>query len=275
MIPTAIYTFALLCLLPKGHRCNQAPAKPIVGLQLSDSGMHRDLIYNVQFTNALTDKSCDYILEQLLPAGVYISVDQLDDLKRLQKLNGIFPEFVDVESPTEKSKSFTIMLNGVPQTKDVIKLPIHYRYHAPSKNHNKFATVEIPIPKLYIKCKTLEDNSIEELLETASKYNYCLNERSISFVTKPYENNSNSSPKSNHDLYENCDWYLVDVHFQLKTDLRADIPIGNEKAFPPILYATIIISWIISLYTVFRTHSIPRRINYKLEEQRILQNKMK
>lgn len=128
---------------------------------------------------------------------------------------------------------------------------------------------------MYIKCKTLEDNSIEELLETASKYNYCLNERSLSFETKINENNSNSSPKANFAVYENCDWYLIDVHFQLKTDLRADIPIGNEKAFPPILYATIIISWIISLYTVFRTHSIPRRINYKLEEQRILQNKMK
>lgn len=275
MIPATIYTLLLLYLLPKVYRCSQSPAKPIVGLQLSDTGMHRDLIYIVQFTNELSDKSCDYILEQLFPAGVYISVDQLGDLKRLQKLSGIFPDFVDIESPTEKSKSFTIMLKGVPQSMDIIKLPIHYRYHAPSKNYNKFATVEIPIPKLYIKCKILEDNSIEELLETASKHNYCLNERSISFITKLNEINSNSSPKSHIDVYENCDWYLVDVHFQLKTDLRVDIPIGNEKAFPPILYATIIISWIISLYTVFRTHSIPRRINYKLEEQRVLQNKMK
>ncbi|XP_036331719.1 uncharacterized protein LOC118743259 [Rhagoletis pomonella] len=275
MIASAIYFFTLLLVSPKIHSCSQSPPKPIVGMQLGGTGMHRELFYLVQFANSLSDKKCEYILEQQLPAGVYISVDQLDDLKRLMKLNAIYPPFVDIELSTEKSKSFTVLLKGTPQPTDNIKLPIHYRYHAPSKNHNKFATVEIPIPKLYIKCDTYESESIEELLETASKYKFCLNEGSINFVTQQSENKSNLSAKSNHEVYLNCGWYLIDVHFQLKTDLRADIPIGNEKSYPPILYATIIISWVISLWTVFRTHSIPRRINYKLEEQRILQNKIK
>ncbi|XP_053962209.1 uncharacterized protein LOC128865854 [Anastrepha ludens] len=275
MITSAIYFVSLLLVLPKTHSCSQSPPKPIVGMQLSDSGMHRELFYSVQFANTLTNKKCEYVLDQLLPAGVYINVDQLDDLKRLQKLNAIYPPFIDIESPTEKSKSFTVLLKGIPHPTDNIKLPLHYRYHAPSKNHNKFATVEIPIPKLYIKCDTHDGGSIDELLETASKYQFCLNKGSIKFVTQLSENESSSVPTTNLEVYENCGWYLIDVHYQLKSDLRADIPIGNEKAFSPVLYVTIVISWAISLWTVFRTHSIPRRINYKLEEQRILQNKIK
>ncbi|CAD7014721.1 uncharacterized protein LOC101458718 [Ceratitis capitata] len=275
MFLAMIYLLLLLIVLPNSNSCNQLPSKPIVGLQLSEDGMHREIIYTVQFADTLIDKNCQYVLEQLLPAGVYISVDQLDELKRLKKLSATYPKFIDIESPTEKSSPLNVLLYGKSQSIEVFKLPIHYRYHLPSKKNNKFATVEIPIPKLYIKCEIQENNSIEDLVETASKHNYCQSEASISFIVRFNENESNSTPDSSLQVHENCDWYLIDVHIQLKTDLRADIPIGNEKAFPPILYATIILSWIISLYTVSRTHVIPRRINYKLEEQRILQNKIK
>ncbi|XP_067630096.1 uncharacterized protein PIG-X isoform X1 [Eurosta solidaginis] len=287
----------IVFLLPISIRCSDVPVKPIVGMHLTDTGLHRELSYSVQFSDILHGKDCEYILEQLLPAGVYISVDQLNDLKRLKKLNAMYPPFVDIELPTEKSKAFTILLKGIPQHLEVIKLPLHYRYHAPSKkskydgaikciyigpfNSNnyyfsKLVPVEIPIPKLYIKCVAQEADSIEDLLETASKYKFCLNVRDINFVQQSNENDSSSTIKSTYsESFENCEWYLTDVHFQLKSDLRADIPIGYETSFPPVLYATIIISWVVSLYTVYRTNANPRRINYKLEEQRILQNKIK
>ncbi|XP_067630097.1 uncharacterized protein PIG-X isoform X2 [Eurosta solidaginis] len=266
----------IVFLLPISIRCSDVPVKPIVGMHLTDTGLHRELSYSVQFSDILHGKDCEYILEQLLPAGVYISVDQLNDLKRLKKLNAMYPPFVDIELPTEKSKAFTILLKGIPQHLEVIKLPLHYRYHAPSKKSNKLVPVEIPIPKLYIKCVAQEADSIEDLLETASKYKFCLNVRDINFVQQSNENDSSSTIKSTYsESFENCEWYLTDVHFQLKSDLRADIPIGYETSFPPVLYATIIISWVVSLYTVYRTNANPRRINYKLEEQRILQNKIK
>lgn len=80
----------------------------------------------------MAGKDCEYTLEQQLPAAVYISTDQLDDLKRLNKLHGFYPKFVDIEMPTEKSQQFNVLIMGNPKITETFKLPIHYRYHAPS-----------------------------------------------------------------------------------------------------------------------------------------------
>lgn len=118
-----------------------------------------------------------------------------------------------------------------------------------------------------MRCPDNDDDLSDTELQVTPSVNYCLHEETSSFIT--------FSTHLNIQSIEDCDWKLINANIRLKSPLSATIPIGNEKAFPPILYATIIISWIVSLWTVFRTQAVPRRINQKLEEQRILQNKIK
>ncbi|KAM7345498.1 phosphatidylinositol glycan anchor biosynthesis class X [Cochliomyia hominivorax] len=240
---------------------------PIVGVELTEAGLHRNLIYTVQFDYPLAGKECEYVLRQHLPASVYVSVDQLDDLQRLKKLDAFYPSFVDIEKPTEQSNDFEVYLKGVPKITDTLTLPIHFRYHAP-KEESLFAIVDINTPTMFINCPKHEEHLLENELQIEANTLYCLDEK-VPKIKK--SDNNEVTGRWN----EACNWKYVKVDVKLKSALRAEIPVGNERAFPPILYATIIVSWIVSLWTIFRTRRVPMAINQKLEEQRILQKKYK
>lgn len=117
--------------------------------------------------------------------------------------------------------------------------------------HRSTANVEISSPQLYLNCvvgnnETMNSNDV-----------HCVNEQ-LNSMEKYHRN----SPRVD------CSWRQARVEFQQKEPLRADIPVGDSKDFPPVLYATIILSWAVSLYTVFFTQSVPRRINSELNQQR-------
>lgn len=113
------------------------------------------------------------------------------------------------------------------------------------------ATVEIGLPQLYLNCAVGNNETM------MSDDIYCVNEQ-LSSMEKYHRN----IPRVD------CSWRQARVEFQQKEPLRADIPVGDSKDFPPVLYATIILSWAVSLYTVFFTQSVPRRINSELNQQR-------
>jgi len=46
--------------------------------------LNRKLTYQVQFPNTIADLNCEYVILQTLPAAVFISTDELDDLQRLK-----------------------------------------------------------------------------------------------------------------------------------------------------------------------------------------------
>lgn len=114
------------------------------------------------------------------------------------------------------------------------------------------ATVEISSPQLFLNCaignnETMISNDV-----------HCVNEQ-LSSMEKYHRN----TPRVD------CSWRQARIEFQQKKPLRADIPVGDSKDFPPVLFATIILSWAVSLYTVFFTQSVPRRINRELNQQRL------
>ncbi|KAI8118959.1 hypothetical protein FF38_10221 [Lucilia cuprina] len=261
------FCFLLTIVSSRQHSENDVIQTPIVDVELTDAGFHRYLIYTVQFDYPLAGKECEYVLKQHLPASVYVSVDQLDDLKRLKKLDAIYPSFVDIEKPTEQSKPFEVFLKGVPKITDTITLPIHFRYHAPN-DESSSVSVDIKTPTMFINCPKHEQNLLENELHIEPNTLYCLDEK------VPYIKES-TSHQTLAKWNEPCNWKYVKVDVKIKSPLRAEIPVGNERAFPPILYATIIVSWIVSLWTVFRTRRVPMAINEKLEEQRLLQKKHK
>ncbi|XP_073844728.1 phosphatidylinositol glycan anchor biosynthesis class X [Musca autumnalis] len=238
---------------------------PIVGVELSEEGFHRNLIYTVQFDYPLAGKNCEYLLRQSFPASVYISVDQLDELSRKEKLKAIYPRFVDIEKPTEESTEFDIFIKGSTKVSDTIYLPIHVRYHAPSEEKS-FIPIDLFAPNaMYISCPSQEEQQfVERELEIETSPGYCLDE------TVP---TIREGPKNIKD--PSCKWKDVKIALQIKSSLHAEIPIGNESAHPTVLYITIIVSWVVSLWTVFRTRHIPIAINANLEEQRLLQRKNK
>ena len=122
---------------------------------------------------------------------------------------------------------------------------------------------------MFINCPIHEQQLLQDELQIEANTQYCLNEQ------VPNIKKSGSLTQISEKWIELCNWKFVKVNVKVKSSLRADIPVGNRNAYPPILYATIIMSWIISLWTVFRTKRIPTAINEKLEEQRILQKKYK
>lgn len=131
-----------------------------------------------------------------------------------------------------------------------------------------FLPVDLITPKMYISCPRPEDQlKVDHELEIEANPKYCLDETIPSI-----------KERSTVEAYldgMSCEWKSIKISFQLKTPLHTEIPIGNESAHPTVLYITIICSWIISLWTVFRTRHIPIAINEKLEEQRVLQKKVK
>lgn len=113
----------------------------------------RDLKYVVVFPE-YQGKHHTFLIKQTLPAAVYVSTDQLEDLKRFDKVcnyclqlksRNILTNFlqffqinyfidrdlIDIEIPTEKSEPFNIHLFGDTAFLQTISLPIHFRYHAP------------------------------------------------------------------------------------------------------------------------------------------------
>ncbi|KAL5289276.1 hypothetical protein ACFFRR_009440 [Megaselia abdita] len=106
---------------------------PIVAINLSPLGFHRELYYTIYFDYPIAGNDCEFYLEQELPSSIYINTDQLENLKRLGKFNGMFPRFVDVEISTEKAEGFKVLLYGQPKITGSVILPIHFRYHSPGK----------------------------------------------------------------------------------------------------------------------------------------------
>ncbi|ALC42740.1 CG30381, partial [Drosophila busckii] len=215
----------------------------------------RKLMYTLQFDYPPASMNCEFILSQPLPAGVYISTDELQELERLKKLSAVYPKFVDIEIITENAKPFNVLLRGAPKITETLVLPIHFRYHAASDKRS-FNTVSIGLPELFINCPLLE------LEQHKSDQLYCLNESQSSFEEKQTSLEANGE----------CNWQHIDLDIQLLKPLRAEIPVGNAKAYPFILYATILLSWAMSIWTVLRTQSVPKRLNQQLNEQRNLKS---
>ncbi|KAH8297281.1 hypothetical protein KR044_010069, partial [Drosophila immigrans] len=215
----------------------------------------RKLQYNVQFDDSIVNLNCKYALLQSLPAAVFISTDELDDLQRLKMLNAIYPKFVDIEIITEKATPFTVLIRGTPSKKETITLPIHFRYHAASDKHTT-VTVEINTPELYLNCPTNDNKPIDTESPIRKDKLHCLNKSKCNLEVHNAEMQSQ----------EDCKWQQVAVDNQPKEPLKAEIPVGNAKGYTPILYATIILSWVMSIWTVLDTQSVPRRINRSVNE---------
>ncbi|XP_034651454.1 phosphatidylinositol-glycan biosynthesis class X protein [Drosophila subobscura] len=262
-------TICVLTLLASAAR-SYLLQQPVVHVEMEKAGMHRTLTYRVQFDYPLAGKDCDYMLLQPLPAAVYISTDELDDLQRLKRLSAVYPKFVNIEEATERAQPFSVLLRGVPKLMEVVTLPIHFRYHAPSDKRST-SVVAIATPELYLNCPIADNELVDNELVARPDKLYCLNAHKSRFDENIV---TDREPTTIHNL-ERCNWKQIHVDYQLRAPLRAEIPVGNTNAYAPVLYGTIILTWTMAIWTMLRTLSSSRRINQRLNEQRQLQRKVK
>lgn len=111
---------------------------------------------------------------------------------------------------------------------------------------------------MFVRCP--KDNLVAKELASSFSGSYCLQE------------NQFISDLDGEDV--ECDWKYFKTDIRLKAPLRVRIPVGNSSLYQLSLYVTLLVSWVVSIWFIKHTYSIPKRINHKLEEQRILQKKL-
>ncbi|XP_002004205.2 uncharacterized protein LOC6578290 [Drosophila mojavensis] len=236
-----------------------APPQSVMRIEMDPVGMHRKLKYTIEFAEAIANLNCEYMIAQQLPAAVYISTDELDDLQRFKMLNAKYPKFVDVEIITEKAKPFSVLLRGSTKIKDPIQLPIHFRYHAASRT-TTLAKVKLGAPQLYISCTNDDKQLIDKaLLEEYDKF-YCLDESATDFVEQTEK--------------EKCNWQRLHMELSIDKPLIAEIPKGDANAYVPVLCATLIISWGATVWIMLTTRKAAKRINKQIAEEELQEEKL-
>ncbi|XP_055387792.1 uncharacterized protein LOC129616260 [Condylostylus longicornis] len=197
--------------------------KPIVYIELSSHGFHRNLAYFIEFEH-LVGKQCEYAIEQKFSSDVYVNVDQLSCMVRQKKLVALYPSYINEEVSSGKSLPFSVLLFGTPKLFDSVILPIHFRYQIARKTN--FVKVEIQKPSLYIKCQVQNDKTIKI---SQSNHKFCI--RNTEFVPDRFVSD------------EICDWHLLDYELHLRDALVVSVPVGDSNLLLFTFYATIGVSW--------------------------------
>ncbi|XP_055643882.1 phosphatidylinositol-glycan biosynthesis class X protein isoform X2 [Toxorhynchites rutilus septentrionalis] len=214
-------------------------------MNVHNSGFHRDIHYSLKF-GGIAKRSCELLLLQQLPAAMYVDVDQLNNMKKFKKINSYVPLYVDVEKPASKSSPFTVYLFGNIRREVNITLPIHFRYHDPSQK--KFERIQIESPLLYIQCRGT--SSKNPLKTTVTHQHPCTSSAQI------YDYD-----KLNQAQY--CEWSELEFS-NVPTVISVLIPVGNSASYKFVLPATILVSWIGSMYLIYIIVKSGKRINKKL-----------
>ncbi|KAJ6629255.1 Phosphatidylinositol-glycan biosynthesis class X protein [Pseudolycoriella hygida] len=187
-------------------------------MNIQQSGFHRIVKYITVFTEP-PEKPCDFHLRQTLPSSAYVSVDQLDDLKRFDKIEYFIESNVDVESITSKSSPFNIYLYGDTASLFVIQLPLHLRYHSPGSS--SFVKVSLENPELFVDCHG------QKLSNTT------LDDHIVDLKCRKSRNQ--------------CKWTKIDYETHSEP-VAMNVPIGYENFSVLVTAVTILTSWIGSFY---------------------------
>ncbi|XP_055545794.1 phosphatidylinositol-glycan biosynthesis class X protein [Wyeomyia smithii] len=214
-------------------------------MNIHNSGFHREIHYSLKF-GAFSKMSCELLLLQHFSSAIYVDTDQLTNMKKFKKINSYVPLYVDVEKPASKSSPFSVYLYEAMRREVNITLPIHFRYHDPSEK--KFERIQVESPTLYIQCRS---TSSKNPLKKSGIFRY-----PCSSSTQIYDYDKLNQA-------EHCDWQELEFN-NVPTVISVLIPTGNSASYKFILPATIVISWIGSMYLIYIIVKSGKRINKKL-----------
>ncbi|KAJ2948850.1 hypothetical protein O0L34_g5776 [Tuta absoluta] len=208
---------------------------------LLNDGFHRNITYGIVF-NADDERAkwmyqgCLLGIDQMLPRGVYANPDELEDLKRQNRVQAISKKRINVEMPTEASEPSSVYVFGkVTSSMVYLWLPVHARYHR-ARTGGGLARNEISKPKLYLRCP-------DQRLDTCHK------------DVTPAVFLCNGSSK------EKCSWMEVPYTLMSSTPLIWDVPVGNTDHYYLVAGGTASVIIIGSVYLIKTIHE------YKLREK--------
>merc|ERR1739844_695557 len=108
--------------------------------RIFNPGFHKDLLSEIEImlTTSILPPVCTLVVEETMPRGMYVDLDQLRDLQD-QGLSTYVPTKVDVEKPEFESESFRVFIFRKLLIQEnlritSVKLPVHLRYHKPAIN---------------------------------------------------------------------------------------------------------------------------------------------
>ncbi|XP_059061483.1 phosphatidylinositol-glycan biosynthesis class X protein [Achroia grisella] len=211
---------------------------------IHNEGFHRNITYRIVFTEDYEDRwsyrDCVLGLEQTLPAGVYTNPDELGDLRRINRLNAIPKNRINVELPTEQSEPNVVyIMDNVRDSQVYMWLPVHARYHQAVPG-GSMARNEIGAPKLYLRCP---DQRLDLCKKAVAS--------SMTFLC-------NGSSK------EKCIW--KSIPFTMMTDMIVwDVPVGNTDDYYIVAGGTSIVIIVGSLYLLKIIHEYKVRPKQKLQ----------
>lgn len=108
---------------------------------------------------------CKLLVEETIPRGMYVDLDQLRDISEAGGLQSFVPTKVDIEKPEFESESFRVFIFRQLDIQEnlrvtSVKLPIHMRYHRPGRiseskpsSSAPSAIVKLQNPRLLLSCE--------------------------------------------------------------------------------------------------------------------------
>ncbi|KAF7379400.1 hypothetical protein HZH66_014771 [Vespula vulgaris] len=123
-----------------------------IKLHVDGSGFHRNFTYHIKLNN-FTTNNCYISLHFVLPSALYVNINELADLRRVDKINVCSVGEKNIELFMENANSQNITFCSLINNGTCIaSLPIHQRYQYPKENGD-YENIILKKPILLIGCK--------------------------------------------------------------------------------------------------------------------------
>ncbi|XP_077289748.1 phosphatidylinositol glycan anchor biosynthesis class X [Arctopsyche grandis] len=208
------------------NKCDHIHAR--VSQNVLNDGFHREIKYTINLSeqkglDVWSHGACRLTLEQILPSGAYVNADELQDMRRLNKVHACPVGDVDVEKPKHMSRPITVhMYSLVNSSRLSITLPIHLRYHR-AKSKGGYEAVRIKNPWILLRCP----NNVFKLCESTDT------------IVAP------CAACSQHK----CSWHNITTK-SLTSPLEMVVPVGDLNDFTNVALVTFFVSFIGCFYII-------------------------
>ncbi|XP_049804037.1 phosphatidylinositol-glycan biosynthesis class X protein-like [Schistocerca nitens] len=209
--------------------------------RIENDGFHRDLHSLVEIVVDHADLwiNCSVILEEKIPAALYVNPDQLQELQRFKQLSSCAAVMgaVNIELPEAIATEHTVIAYSPLQcTQNLLSaklsLPVHARYRAPIPGGGHVEG-HLNSPRLFLHC--LEDTCLRANAQAAANFS-C--QPCVEFTGK------------------NCSWFSLPYETNSVT-MNIRIPVGNSDLRAIVVIVTLTITWTATVYvlsTIFLKH---------------------
>jgi len=165
------------------------------------AGFHKTILseFELMLTSTILPERCYIIVEETVPRGAFVDVDELKDLYHKTGLRTHVPAMVSTEKAEFESDAFRVMIHRNLDVQENLRiskimLPIKMRYHRPAPSthsgDNPSAIVKIQNPRILLNC---QGEDLTDNCTSRTSTGYCSNfESKCQYINLPYKVNVGS-----------------------------------------------------------------------------------